>query len=94
MTATIAFLAQLAQAQLPTAESNPERIAMLQVLHRTGHIHMRFERREGRTLAVVETLTPLGRKMASCLEGGMPRRLSTAFWAFKVRESEPLRTRA
>jgi hypothetical protein len=88
MTATTAFLAQLAQGPLPTVESEPERIAMLQVLQRTGHIHARFEVREGRTRATVEALTPLGRKMASCLDNGMSRRLTTAFWAFKVRESE------
>ncbi|MEZ2299233.1 hypothetical protein [Variovorax sp. RCC_210] len=91
MTATIAFLAQIAQAHLPTVESNPERIAMLLVLHRTGHVTVRLEQRKGRTLAVVETLTPLGRKLGSCLEGGTPRRLTTAFWALKVRESKASR---
>jgi hypothetical protein len=71
MTATIAFLAQIAQAQLPTVESNPERIAMLLVLHRTGDVTVHLDQRKGRTLAVLETLTPLGRKMGSCLDGGI-----------------------
>ncbi|MDB5827018.1 MAG: hypothetical protein JWQ73_1238 [Variovorax sp.] len=83
------FLSQLAQVPLPAVETDPKRVAMLQALQRTGHIRAHFELRDGGTQATVDALTAAGRKMASCLEGGMPSRLSTVFWAHKVREAPP-----
>jgi hypothetical protein len=86
---TAACLSQLAKGPLPLVETDPERIAMLQALQRMGHIRAHAEQRAGHAVLVVEALTPLGRKIESCLDGGRPRRLTTAFWAFKVRETGP-----
>lgn len=86
---TAACLSQLAKGPLPHVEEDPERVAMLQAMQRMGHIRAHTEQRGGRMVVVVEALTPLGRKIESCLDGGVPRRLTTAFWAFRVQETVP-----
>ncbi|MDQ0571144.1 hypothetical protein QFZ42_002978 [Variovorax paradoxus] len=84
----MAYLAQLAREALPATVDEPAKIAMLRSLDRTGHLRARFYSVDDTPLATVEAVTPLGLKVISCFRHRPSPRLTTAFWAFRVREAE------
>jgi len=86
---TAELLTQLAKEPLPWVEIDPERVALLQAMQRMGHIRAHREQRDGQTVVVVEALTAGGRKIASGAPAGAARRLTTAFWAFRVHDADP-----
>jgi hypothetical protein len=84
----MAYLAQLARESLPVTVDDPAKIAMLRSLDRAGHLQARFYSADDTQLATVDTVTPLGFKVISCFRHRPSPRLTTAFWAFRVREAE------
>jgi hypothetical protein len=81
------YLALLAKETLPLVVDDPKRIAMLRTLRRAGHVRVHFSGNFDHEQALVEALTPLGRKVLSCLASGASSRILRAFWAFGVHES-------